>query len=224
MKKIIAALGFVAALSACSSEPMPPLPDHPVQSKISLDVQAVTLADRSGLQMSRSLYKNNHFSPTIADQIKQWAGTRLQAVGQSGQAIVIIKDASLTEQALPKKTGMDSWLTRQQGVKYTGRAEVVVEAKAHEGFATTDAVATRSVTLPENPSPIEKQDAYYTLVTGLMKDLESNLNAGIQSHMGNFIITAPLSDAPALPVSPKTSSSLPPIAPQDQPDLSGNMQ
>ena len=204
MKKIMVTLGLVAALAACSSGTMTPLPDHTARTKISLDVQAITLADRSALQMSGSPYASNHFSPTIAEDIKQWAGNRLQAVGQTGQAIVIIKDASLTEAPLPLKTGMDSWFTRQQGVRYTGHAEVSVEARGKEGgrdgFATTEAVATHSVTLPENPSPIEKQDAYYALLTGLMKDLEQSLDSGIQAHMGTFIITAPLYATPTAPV------------------------
>ena len=200
MKKIAVTLGLVTILAACSSEPMPPITGHTPRAKISLDVQSITLADRSGPQMAGSPYNSNRFSPTIAEDIKKWAGNRLQAVGQAGQAIVIIKDASLTEIPLPKKTGMDSWFTRQQGVRYTGHAEVTVEAKGKEGgrdgFATTEAVATHSVTLPENPSPIEKQDAYYALLTGLMKDLEQSLDSGIQAHMGTFIITAPLYTTP----------------------------
>ena len=204
MKKIAATLGLVAVLAACSSEQMPPVTDHTPLPKISLDVQAITLTDRSGLQRTGSPYNSNHFSPTIAEDIKKWAGNRLQAVGQTGQAIVIIKDASLVEIPLQKKTGMDSWFTRQQGVRYTGHAEVTIEAKGKEGgrdgFATTEAVATHSVTLPENPSPIEKQDAYYALLTGLMKDLEQSLDSGIQAHMGTFIITAPLYNAPVSPV------------------------
>ena len=175
---------------------MPPVSTAAAPVKIALDVQAVTLADNSPLQMPGSLYANNHFSPTIADEIKKWAGDHLQAAGQTGVATVIIKNASVTEQNLAVKGGIENAFTRQQGVKYTAQAEVVIEAKGQDSFATTDATATRSVTLPENPSPLEKQDAYYTLLTGLMKDLDQNLNTGIQSHMERFIITAPLYGMP----------------------------
>ena len=99
MKKITVALGLMLALSACSNEPMPPIvTNHVASPKISLDVQSVTLADSSGAQPANSPYNSNHFSPTISESLKQWASDHLQAVGQAGQAIVIIKDVSLTEQ------------------------------------------------------------------------------------------------------------------------------
>jgi hypothetical protein len=198
MKKITALFGLVVVLTACSTdEPIAPAPvNHGLPPKITLDVQTITLADRTGMQPSNSPYNSDHFSPTISEAIKQWATDRLQAAGQTGQAIVIVKDASLTSQALPTKSGMDSWFTRQQATKYIGHAEVSVEANGREGFATTDASATRAVTLPENPTPSERQDAYYTLLNGLMKDLGQNLESGLKTHVAPFMITAPLYGAP----------------------------
>ncbi|MDR3449107.1 MAG: hypothetical protein P4M15_05070 [Alphaproteobacteria bacterium] len=205
MKKICAALVLTLTLAACASDLPPPAPApaaHALPPKINLDVQAINLADRSGLQPLSSPYNDNHFSPTIADAIKQWASDRLQAAGQSGQAIIVVKDASLISQALPMQQGMDGWFTRQQGSKYIGRAEVSVEANGHQGFATADAVATRSVTLPENPTAVEKQNAYYSLLNGLMKDLGENLESAIQAHMNSFVITAPIYSGSMAPLPP----------------------
>jgi len=208
MKKLSAAFGLLISLAACSSEPLPPVPSsHTLPPKIVLDVQSINLADRSQ-QPPNSPYLTNHFTPTINDAIKQWAMDRLQAAGQTGQAIVLIKDASLTAQPLAMKDGMDSWFTRQQGVKYVARAEVSVEANGREGFATADAVATRAVTLPENPTPMERQEAYYSLLNGLMKDLGQNLDGAIQTHMSNFIITAPIMGTTSMPVNAPISSDI----------------
>lgn len=191
MKKMTAALGLLLALGACGTEQLPP--PAPVSKvlppKISLDVQTVSLTDRSGPQAARSPYNTNHFSPTIAEAIKQWANDRLQANGRAGHAIVVIKDASLTEQALPTKDGFDSWFTRQQAVKYTGRAEVSIEANGRNGFAMAEGTASRVLTLPENPTALEKQDAYFTMLNGLMKDLGQNLEGAMQSHMGHMILS-----------------------------------
>jgi hypothetical protein len=201
MKRLIAAFGLLLALTACESEQAPP-PAHTSRvapPKIALDVQVINLADRSGLQPTNSPYNGNRFTPTISDAIKQWAADRLQAAGQSGQAIIVIKDASLIAQPMPVKQGMDGWFTRQQGVKYIGRAEVSIEANGRPGFALADAVATRATTLPENPTAIEKQDAYYTLLNGLMKDLGQNLETGIQTHMGGFIVTPQVYGVTAVP-------------------------
>ena len=195
MKKIVAAICLMASLVACSSEEMPPVAaNHVLPPKMALDVKTISLADRSGIQPANSPYNTNHFSPKISDAIKQWATDRLQANGQSGQAIVIIKDASLKAQPIAvKEDFFDNLFTRQQGVKYIGHAEVSIEANGRSGYAMTNASATRILTLPENPTDIEKQDAYYSMLTPLMKDLGENLEAGIQAHMASFITAAPAS-------------------------------
>jgi hypothetical protein len=191
MKRNLAALiGLMIALAGCAADQAPPAAraDHTLPPKIQLDVQAINLADRSGLQPASSPYNSNRFSPTISEAIKQWASDRLQATGQAGQAIIVVKDASLIAQPLAVNSGIDTLFTRQQGVKYIGRAEVSLEANGQPGFAMADAVATRSVTLPEDPSPVEKQDAYYSLLNSLMKDLGQNLESAIQTHMAPFIL------------------------------------
>jgi hypothetical protein len=97
------------------------------------------------------------------------------------------------------ETVFSSWFKRQQSVKYIGHAEISIEANGDSGFATTDATATRSVTLPENPTDVEKQDAYYTLLNGLMKDLGHNAEAGIQTHLGKFLSSSPVFGTTAVP-------------------------
>ena len=214
MKKLFLACGLMLALTSCADEPAPTVLDaRPTGEKIRLDVQVINMADRSSAQPLSSPYSGNHFTPTIDEAIKQWAADHMQAVGQSGRAIVIIKDASLSAEPLPMKSGMDSWFTRQQSVKYVGHAQVSLEANGAEGYAITDASATRSVTLPENPTPSEKQDAYYALINGLMKDLDANLQAGIHEHMNKFVITAPIYGATASPVPVVSAPAAPaPIA------------
>ena len=216
MKKTFAALGVILALTACSAEPAPPMAVKQVlPPKMSVNVQAINLADRSGIQPANSPYKTNKFSPTISESIKQWASDRLQAVGTSGQAVIIIKEASLTEQKVPTKEGFEGWFTREQGVKYIGRAEVTVEAHSPQGYAVTDASASRTVSLPENPNPMERQEAYYNLINGLMTDLGKNLDSGIQTHMGNFIVRSPIYGGKAIPVGqpemPRSDSQMPPM-------------
>lgn len=201
MKKSAAAFGLALVLAACSEVPLPPAPPaQPLPPKIALNVRAINLADRSGIQPPNSPYATNHFTPTISEAVKQWASDRLIANGSNGQAIMIIKDASLTAQALPTKSGIDSWFTRQQAVKYVGHADVSIEANGPSGFAIADASASRALTLPENPTPLERQDAYYAMLNGLMKDLGQNLEASLQTHMANFIANTPVYGVTAVPI------------------------
>jgi len=191
MKKTALTFACLALLSACSSEPPPRIvPDLGPASKINLDVQTVSLADRSGVQPANSPYMSNHFQPTIAEAIRQWAADHLQAVGASGDALVIIKDATLTSQPVPHE---DDWFTREQTSKYTARAEVEIEIKGSgDRYALASAMATRYETLPENPTDVERQNVYATVLNGLMRDLGQSLETSIRDHMKNFIITAPM--------------------------------
>jgi hypothetical protein len=190
MKNVALAFGFVLALAACSSDPTPPpvAYERDPSPKIVLDVKKISLADRSGSLPMSSPYKTNRFSPTIAEAIKEWAVEHLQAGGQQGQAIVLIKKASLTSQPLQMKDGIDSWFTRQQSLKYTAQAEVAIEASGQNGFAVAEASASRAVTLPEDPTDEEKQEAYGSMLNGLMRDLQDNLRSSIHGHMAGFIV------------------------------------
>jgi hypothetical protein len=190
MKKTAFALITLALLTACSStEPARVQTNLGATSKISLDVSSVTLTDRSGIQPSDSPYNTGHFQPTIAEAIKQWSTDHLRAVGTGGEAIVIIKDATLTSQAIPH--GHD-WFTREQTTKYSAHAEVELEIKGHgDSYALASAQASRYETLPENPSETERQNAYTTLLNGLIKDLSQSLDSSIQDHLQHFVVTAP---------------------------------
>jgi len=202
MKKLIALLAVFVLLDACADTPPPPAPrQYVLPPKINLDVQNLSLTDRTVIQPPSSPYNSNNFQPTITQAIRQWAKDRLQAVGADGQALVIIKDASLMQQAIPFQS---DWFTRQQASKYVAHAAVDVESRGHDGYAIASAEATRFVTLPENPTSEERQKAYFDVLNGLMRDLGQNLEASIQEHMHDFIITVPMFEN-------STTGTVPPV-------------
>lgn len=203
MKKLIPILSVVALLVACAETPLPPPPprEYVLPPKINLDVQNLSLTDRSGMQPQSSPYNSNDFQPTITQAIRQWAKDRLQAVGADGQALVIIKDASLIQQPIPYQS---DWFTRQQTSKYVAHAIVDVETRGHDGYAIASAEASRFATLPENPTSEERQKAYFDVLNGLMRDLGQNLEASIQDHMHDFIVTVPMFEN-------STTGTIPPV-------------
>jgi len=181
----------VLGLLAGCADTVPALhTDIPQGPKINLDVQTVTLADRSQMQSATSPYTTNNFQPTITEAIRQWAANRFQAVGTGGEAVVIIKDASLSLQPIPHS---NDWFKREQTTKYTAHAEVDIEIKGvGTRYALASAQASRFETLPENPSELERQNAYTTVLNGLMRDLNQSVENSIREHMQDFVITAPL--------------------------------
>lgn len=187
MKKLnFTPLLALALLAACADNAPKVVQNTPYAgTKMSLDVQTITLVDRSGVQPSDSPYNTNHFQPTIADSIRQWASSHLQATGTSGEAIVIIKDASLSSQPIPYAR---DFFTRQQASKYTGHAEVEIDVKGRgNDYALANADATRYETLPENPTDLEKQNAYTVVLNGLMHDMGDNLDMSIREHMQGYV-------------------------------------
>lgn len=202
MKRTIACLGLALTLAACSSgqtEPTVSL-EKSLVPKIVMDVRKISLADRSGPIPLDSPYRNNTFSPTISDAVKDWASDHLEANGKDGQAIILIKKASLSTMPMPMKDGIDSWFTRQQAIKYVARVDVSIEANGPSGFAVADADASRSISLPEDPTEAERQDAYMTLLNGLMRDLEENLQSGIYVHMSKFLSKSDVIGSSAVPL------------------------
>jgi hypothetical protein len=195
MQKNTAFAALLLFMSACSADqPARLKPDFTTATPpLNLDVQNIEVADRSGMQPADSPYNAHNFQPTIAEAIRHLAHDKLHAVGRagSGQAIVIIKDAVLTVQPLPHNNDI---FTRQQGSKYTAHAAVEIEAQGNARYALASAEATRFETLPENPSETERQNAYYTVLNGLMRDLDHNIQTSLQDHVQAFIITAPILD------------------------------
>jgi hypothetical protein len=205
----------VLFLSACSSgEPgTPPLKlDYSQFGKINLDIQNVTIVDRDAGPSAQSV----SFQPSIGNAVRQWANDRLQGVGTSGQGIVEIKDANVTALSLATEGGFDNWFKRQQASKYVGHVSVEIEVKGRGGYGVATAEASRTVTLPEDPSDMERHEAYNRLIEGMMADLNANLDQSIHEHLQDFIITAPVpAEAPSPP--PSVSVMPMPLSPNRSP-------
>lgn len=194
---IVLVLSLIAMAGCSSAPPVAVQPFADTAAPIKLDVLTVTVLDRSPAQPLRSPYNTNNFQPTIANAIRHWASDKLVAVGTTGEAVVTIRDASLDAQSL--KHG-DDLFTREQASQYVAHAAVTIDVHGRAGqgasatqlSGTVNAEASRHETLPENPTPIERQNAYFKVYNGLMQDLSANLKMAIDSHLRDFIITAPI--------------------------------
>lgn len=188
MKKVILSLLCLGFLAACAEEPVPVQVNYTLPPKMAFDVQTISLIDEAGSLRSSSPYSTNNFKPQIGEAVQQWAKDRLEATGSSGQMTVIIRDATLSSEALPLETGMNTWFKRQQASKYMARVVVEVSARKDGEYAKAVGEAKRWVTLPEDPTPEERRDAYFTLLNGLMKDFGTNIEENIKNHMRSFAV------------------------------------
>lgn len=188
MKKTLLSLFLVLGLTACASEPMPaPISlDYARYGKITLNTMDLQTINRSVSVQPRGNI-SNAFQPRLVDALNKWISDRLEAHGSVGHTTVIIKEASLTEQGLPTES---SWFTREQDRKYIARVEMDIESQSPAGnltgFATARAV--HAVTLPEDPTPTEKFEAYRSVLDATMADFNEAMEQSIRSHLTRFIV------------------------------------
>lgn len=200
-------------LAACSSEPVrtPPLQlDYTGLGKIYLNTQDVRIINRASGALARPTQLAHQFQPQLAEAVTKWAQDRLQATGTMGHATFIIKEASLVEQPLQTDAGMDSWFTRQQASKYLARVEVVLEAQSPENsaHASAKAYSVYAITLPEDPTDAEKNQAYRQLLDGLMHNFNDKFENAIRKDMRLFVTSEP-SAAQATPMQAAPMQAMP---------------
>lgn len=208
MRHRFTAILALLLLSACASEPRPtPMQlDYSGLGKIYLDTQDLRIINRAQNTPQWAPYVGHMFQPKLIDAVQKLAADRFQAAGSLGHATLIIKDATVTEQSLRTSSDFESLFKRQQSSKYIGRVEVTLEAQTPADGVTglANAHAVYSVTLPEDPTEVEKYDAYNKLLTTVMADLNRELERAVKSHMARFVLSNPPSER----MSPTADSSL----------------
>lgn len=133
----------------------------------------------------------DHLIPvTPSDAVRLWVGARLKADGSQGRARVIIRDASVKEQALERTSGVKGWFTKDQSEKYEGKiqVEIVVEGTSRGFGGSASALVGRSTTVVEDVSLAEREKTMLALVRDLANDLDAQLDPAIRSSLFPAVI------------------------------------
>lgn len=126
----------------------------------------------------------DHLFPTPPlKAIRQWATDRLRAVGSSGVAKVVIRNAAAIETALAQQKGLKATFTKQQAFRYDLTLEATVEIHTRQGGGDASAKATRFTTLGEDASVNERNKVWLKLTETLMRDF----NAEMEKNLGPFL-------------------------------------
>lgn len=127
----------------------------------------------------------DHLFPTPPlKAIRQWAADRLQAVGRTGVARVVIRNAAAIETALAKKKGIKAAFTKQQAYRYDLTIEATVEIDGRNSTGDATAQATRFTTVREDASINERNRIWFKLTETLMRDF----NAEMEKNLGRFLV------------------------------------
>ena len=184
-------LPSLALLAACDTPPMRQsfatltFRDRP---PIRLDVAQIEIYEA---------YKAPGVAPHIdhlfpqkpVDVAAAWGRDVLQAVGERGMATYTIVDASATETALPRSTGMTQMFKTEQSDRYDLHIEVKLEIGnpllRTTGIAT--ASASRSQTVAEDMTLNQREAVWFQMTESAMRELDGKLEAAIKDKLRVFV-------------------------------------
>lgn len=196
MKKFLPLILLGAFLAACSSNPAPMAPlelsfkDQPVINLAVDDIKVVQdyKAPMQAPNVDHLLTSN----PVKA--VDTWVKDRLRATGGPLTARVIIRDASITDTALPMKSGWRGWFVTEESNRYDGKMDVMIEIARPDGYveAYVSAKSTQSRTVLEKASAAEKERVWFEISQAMANDVGKELEKQINT---NF---APILNKPAV--------------------------
>ena len=127
-----------------------------------------------------------HIPP--AGALSSWAKDRLNANGTNNFARFSIIEASVTETRLDKKKGIIGVFTNDQSERYDAvleaKLEIFDDSGNSKGFAK--ARATRSVTVPEDSSINQREQAWFILTEKLIMDINAELEKNFLKYLSEW--------------------------------------
>jgi hypothetical protein len=182
---------FLALLAACDTPPMRQsyatltFQDRP---PIRLDVAHIEIVE--GYQAPGIAPHVDHLFPQKpADVAAAWGRDVLRAVGQRGMATYTIVDASATETALPRSTGLAQMFRTEQSDRYDLHIEVKLEVGnpllSSTGYVT--ASVNRSQTVAEDMTLNEREAVWFQMTESAMRELDEKLEAEIRDKLAPFV-------------------------------------
>ena len=182
------------AMAACSSPEIEPrkklgFKQYP---PINLNVASVEVKEEYQSPLSHPNVEQE-FRTTPAEAVEIWVNDRIRTTGGSKRLVVIVKDASVTTDALPRTGGFKGMYTIDQKERYNARLEVEMRIYGEKALseASINVVATRSDTAAENFSPLERDQLFDRMVHDLMALLNAELEKNFQMYFSAYLDYSP---------------------------------
>jgi len=125
----------------------------------------------------------------IDDSLRNWVRDRIQVTGnQNAFAVFTIKDASVVEKPLEKKTGLSGLFTTDQSERYEFRvaAELKVqEVNGNRAIATAD--SSRMKTVSEDITLNDREMVYFEQTEIMMREFDVQMEKNIRQFLGDFL-------------------------------------
>ncbi len=129
-----------------------------------------------------------HTPPAVA--LDRWAKDRLRSIGTKNYARFTINKASVIETKLNIPKGIMSIFTKDQSERFDATLEAKLEifddSGRRMGFAKAHAI--RSMTLSEDSSINQRNQAWFNLTEELVRDINIELEKNILKYLSRWIV------------------------------------
>jgi hypothetical protein len=182
---------IIFSLASCqATAPTLVFPELTFQHMKSLSLNVAKLETMSSYKPPMSAPNVDHlFHTSPAGALGRWAEDRLRAVGKNGFARFTIIEASVTETPLDMKKGIIGAFTKDQSERYDAvleaKLEIFDDSDLSVGFAR--AKVTRSVTVREDSSVNQREQAWFHLTEELVRDIDAELQKNISMYLSRWL-------------------------------------
>lgn len=180
------------ALSGCKDVPTPQAQSRPSFAQMGAMHFSVATIDIVE-EYTPPLKSPNveHLFPTPpAEGVKIWVNDRLKADGGEYRMEVVIKDASVVEEQLPKTQGLKGTFTVDQSQRYNAKLNVEVKVYGTRKLlpeANAEVTVTKSRTIAENASLEERERLFNQMTNELLTMLNTELEKNIRNYFGAYL-------------------------------------
>jgi len=188
-RRAVLAVLLVAAAAACAPTrppaPAPVLTFDP-RPPIVLDVARIEVVNDYVSPMAAPHVEQFATTPPAA-AVRRWAEERLVAAGAAGAMRVVIEDARITETALPRTSGLQAVVRRDETERYDGRLAVRLEAARGDLTGTFSVAAERSRTVGEGITLAEREAVLQEMVNAMAAEADRRLAEGLSTTLAPFV-------------------------------------
>ncbi len=184
----LAALAITGCASKTASRPTPHF-EFDQQAPIMLDATEILFQNHYVPAQDINSVELD-FPKTLSQSIGHWVNSRLVAKGDMGGTVTVtINEASVTKNDLPTTKGVEGWFTIDQSEKYTAKIAVTIEAVGiPAGNQSGQINAQRSVTVAENASLAQRENAWVKLTQAIMQDFDASAQRFFYNNMTGAVI------------------------------------
>ena len=190
------ALVLVVLVTGCASSVPPPVayPDLTWQHKQPITFTAFEreVIDQSGNTVQPGRPLTLPIDPAL--QLQSWFNQRL-ALSRGGYRLrLVIEQAAVTREKLPREQGLTGFFTDELQYRVTLDLKARIDVLNGSGVAgavgaagTVRSDVVRTATMRESLSLVEREDLLYELIDAGMRDLDAEMEQQIGTFLGAFI-------------------------------------